>query len=196
MKKLYLTLLIALCFSSFAFSQNETITITTYYPAPYGVYKNLQVNNPDESATLIDFTQGLTRAGFNIVTEYTAGTFTPGIFWSTSNDNNARSKAGIWLRQDANNIDMYFGTSNAFATGITNNGLVLDQAGNVGIGTTTPQGALDVVSTTGGFIVPRMTTGERTAPTFTAVNGMIVYDTTANEFYFRVNGAWKTRTTP
>ncbi len=63
--------------------------------------------------------------------------------------------------------------------------------GNVGIGTTNPQGALDVSSTTGAFIVPRMTTAQRDA--LTAVNGMIIYNTTTNQFNFRENGAWVTK---
>ncbi|MFA5927956.1 MAG: hypothetical protein WC838_01465 [Candidatus Margulisiibacteriota bacterium] len=63
--------------------------------------------------------------------------------------------------------------------------------GNVGIGTQTPQGALDVVSTTGALIVPRMTTAQRDA--LTAVNGMIIYNTTTNAFNFRENGTWVTK---
>ncbi len=61
-------------------------------------------------------------------------------------------------------------------------------AGKVGVGTATPQGALDVNSTTGAFIVPRMTTTQRDA--LTAANGMIIYNTTTNQFNFRENGAW------
>lgn len=60
----------------------------------------------------------------------------------------------------------------------------------IGIGTTNPQGALDIWSTQGGFIVPRMTTAQRDTPTFIAVNGMIIYNTTTNQFNFRENGAW------
>jgi hypothetical protein len=63
--------------------------------------------------------------------------------------------------------------------------------GNVGIGTTNPQGALDVSSTTGAFIVPRMTTAQRNA--LTPVNGMVIYNTTDNQFNFRENGAWVTK---
>jgi hypothetical protein len=63
--------------------------------------------------------------------------------------------------------------------------------GNVGIGTTSPQGALDVSSTTGAFIVPRMTTAQRDA--LSAVNGMIIYNTTTNQFNFYENGAWVTK---
>jgi hypothetical protein len=68
---------------------------------------------------------------------------------------------------------------------------VVDSDGHVGIGTFSPQGALDVSSTTGAFIVPRMTTAERDA--LSAVNGMIVYNTTANQFNFYENGAWVTK---
>jgi hypothetical protein len=63
--------------------------------------------------------------------------------------------------------------------------------GKVGIGTTSPQGALDVSSTTGAFIVPRMTTAQRDA--LTAVNGMIIYNTSTNQFNFYENGAWVTK---
>jgi uncharacterized protein (TIGR02145 family) len=43
----------------------------------------------------------------------------------------------------------------------------------VGIGTTTPQGALDVASANSGVIVPRVATID---PVTTPVNGMIIYD--------------------
>jgi hypothetical protein len=69
--------------------------------------------------------------------------------------------------------------------------LTIKTSGNVGIGTITPQGKLDVSSTTGGFIVPRMTTAQRDA--LTAVNGMIIYNTTTNQFNFYENGSWVTK---
>ncbi len=62
---------------------------------------------------------------------------------------------------------------------------------DVGIGTSSPQGALDVNSTTGAFIVPRMSTAQRDA--LTAVNGMIIYNTTTNQFNFYENSAWVTK---
>ncbi|MGB2698447.1 MAG: hypothetical protein WBD28_11400 [Candidatus Zixiibacteriota bacterium] len=63
--------------------------------------------------------------------------------------------------------------------------------GHVGVGTVTPQGALDVSSTTGAFIVPRMTITQRDA--LTAVNGMIIYNTSTNQFNFYENGSWVTK---
>jgi hypothetical protein len=69
--------------------------------------------------------------------------------------------------------------------------IVLSPANNVGIGTTSPQGALDVSSTTGALIVPRMTTAQRNV--LTAVNGMIIYNTTTNQFNFYEAGAWVTK---
>ncbi len=71
------------------------------------------------------------------------------------------------------------------------NRVIITEDGNVGIGTTSPQGALDVSSSTGAFIVPRMTTAQR--DTLTAVNGMIIYNTTTNQFNFYENGAWVTK---
>ncbi len=69
--------------------------------------------------------------------------------------------------------------------------LLAEDGGNVGVGTTSPQGALDISSTSGGFIVPRMTTAQRDA--LTAVNGMIIYNTSTNQFNFYENGAWVTK---
>ena len=64
----------------------------------------------------------------------------------------------------------------------------INSTGQVGIGTTQPQGALDVSSTSGGFIVPRITKVQRDA--LKPVNGMIIYNTTENEFNFYEDGEW------
>lgn len=60
----------------------------------------------------------------------------------------------------------------------------------LGIGTTSPatSAALDITSTTGALLVPRMTTTQRDA--MTAIDGMIIYNTTASEFQSRKAGAW------
>lgn len=68
--------------------------------------------------------------------------------------------------------------------------------GQIGIGTDTPvvDAILDVSSMAtnpGAFLVPRITTAERTA--LTASNGMVVYDTDLNSFQFYENSAWGTK---
>ena len=47
---------------------------------------------------------------------------------------------------------------------------------------------LEVQSTTKAFLLPRMTAAERGA--LTAVNGMMVYDTTNNAVYAYENSSW------
>src|SRR5690606_10186816 len=61
----------------------------------------------------------------------------------------------------------------------------------VGIGTLTPNASamLDVESTTKGLLTPRMTSAERTAISNPA-NGLLVYDTTENAFYFYKASTW------
>lgn len=62
--------------------------------------------------------------------------------------------------------------------------------GNVGIGTTTPatSAKLDLTSTTGSLLLTRMTTVQRDA--LTAVNGMVLYNSTLNKVQVYEGGAW------
>lgn len=61
----------------------------------------------------------------------------------------------------------------------------------VGIGTSTPDAsaAMEVNSTTGGFRVPNMTTGQRDAIAAPA-EGLIIYNTSTNQFQGRNNATW------
>lgn len=69
--------------------------------------------------------------------------------------------------------------------------LAINPSGNnVGIGTSSPatSARLEIAGTTGALLVPRLTTTQRDA--LTAVNGMIIYNTTTNTMQGYINGAW------
>lgn len=102
----------------------------------------LNVYEPDESTTQTNFTQSLSNAGVLITTDYTNLAYTPGIFWSTANDNPTLPKAGIYLQEGDIGSKMIFSTSTLYSSGLTNTALVIDDNGNVGIGKTTPTAQL------------------------------------------------------
>lgn len=69
------------------------------------------------------------------------------------------------------------------------NALRILGSGKIGIGAgPTSSTELAVASTTGAFVPPRMTTAQRNA--LTAINGMVIYNTTNNRNEYRENGAW------
>lgn len=76
-----------------------------------------------------------------------------------------------------------------FSPNKSGSALGIDATGNVGIGTTSPSAPLEVSSTTGGVIMPRMTTSQRNAIA-SPTDGEMVYDTDLNKFYGYANGAW------
>ena len=61
----------------------------------------------------------------------------------------------------------------------------------VGVGTITPDASsmIDISSTNKGMLAPRMTTAQRVAIA-TPANGLLVYDTTENAFYFYKASVW------
>lgn len=67
---------------------------------------------------------------------------------------------------------------------------VIVDGGNTGIGTVTPatSAKLELASTAGALLLTRMTTAQRDA--LTAVNGMVLYNTTLNKFQGYENGGW------
>ncbi len=65
----------------------------------------------------------------------------------------------------------------------------------VGIGTTTPDdgSALQIDSTTGAFVPPRMTNTQMTSIT-TPLDGALVFNTTKNSYYIYKNSSWDSLT--
>lgn len=101
----------------------------------------------NESATKTNYTQAITNAGILLSSNYTANAYTHGIFWSTLNNNASKPKAGIYLQETGSGSKLHLGTSNNYGTGITNDGIVIDPSGNVGIGSTSPAAKLTVDET-------------------------------------------------
>jgi hypothetical protein len=104
---------------------------------------------------------------------------------------------------DSNNARQAFGGIAAYANGergglvfsarkVTGSVLplmVLSHEGNVGINTTNPTAPLEISSTTGGVIMPRMTTTDR-GNIANPTDGEMIYNTTTNKFNGYANGGW------
>jgi hypothetical protein len=78
----------------------------------------------------------------------------------------------------------------SFSTNATER-MRIDSAGKLGIGTSSPDASalLDVTSTTGGILFPRMTSTQRDAIGSPA-NGLVLYNTTTNKLQVRAGGSW------
>lgn len=131
---------------SLFWNSNNQVGVNTSAPAT-----NLNVYNNNESATQTNFTQAINNSGMLITTEYTNGAYTPGLFWNTTNDNATMPKAGIYLQTSTLGSKMIFGTSTTYASGITNSAMVIDDLGNVGVGTTIPRTVMHVTGNGGAF---------------------------------------------
>ena len=126
----------------------------------------------DSNATKTQITQALPSSGLLITTDFVANSYTPGLFWNTTNNNVLKPKAGIYLQETNVGTNMYLGTSNNYSTGITNDAVVINQDGNVGLGFNNPQTALDIVGaiTVRPFVSAALTVDNQVVPVGTNGN--------------------------
>jgi hypothetical protein len=101
----------------------------------------------------------------------------------------ATLSGGFKIRDQANTLDVIVIEPNSFA-----NAIYIKSTDNIGIGTSTPHAsaALEISSTSKGFLPPRMTVAEIEAIASPA-NGLIVFCTTDNKYYgyLSATGTWQ-----
>lgn len=112
--------------------------------------------NPLNKLMIIENTARTSFTGTGVGTALLANTAGTSNFTTLDFGNSGSSAAGvpesrIGSIRTASGSFMYLGTSNNYANGITNNGIVLDPNGNLGIGTTSPQALLHSSSTSNIF---------------------------------------------
>ena len=101
---------------------------------------------------------------------------------------------GFNVEDSGSVLRMSFGYSPSNDVGFIGYGgnahLTVNSGGRIGIGVTSAatSALLELSSTTGALLVTRMTTTQKNA--LTAVNGLVVYDSTLNKFQGYENGAW------
>lgn len=69
--------------------------------------------------------------------------------------------------------------------------LKISSAGNIGIGTSSPQAILDITSTTSGILIPRITTTQKNAIT-TPIESELLYDSSLHSFNYYDGTNWIT----
>lgn len=130
----------------------------------------MALTNTTSPAPLGAFVEGIT-----VYNTATIGELSPGIYFSNGTS---------WISiAEASKKPWYSETTNAGATSNTQD---IYHLGNVGIGTTTPDCALDV-SGTGAIKVPVGTTAQQPS---VAVAGMIRFNTSTNKFEAYNGTAW------
>jgi microcystin-dependent protein len=83
----------------------------------------------------------------------------------------------------------YFAINKDSKTDASTELMRVQEDGNVGVGTVTPNALLELKSTTTGFAMPRMTTAQRIA-IVAPIDGLQVYDTNLKDYYYADGGVW------
>jgi hypothetical protein len=125
MYKAVLFFLFAFIFSTQCFAQSnttETLTITTYYPSPYGVYRNLRLNPSNEPATNVD----------------------RGLMYYDNGTDELKYWAGS-VKQWVNLTGGAGGVAGGWEYNATTGHVYNVNTGNIGIGTKNPQEKLHIV---------------------------------------------------
>lgn len=152
--------------------------------------------NQAANATLTNLTQAIGNAAILLESNYVASSYIPGLTWYTTDNNATKPKAGVFLKTDGTGSYLYFGTSNSYATGITNMGtaLSIDPTGYVGIGTADAATALEVFGTTSGTLITAGS-GSVSAPGFgfSADGNTGFYRPAADVIALTINGAEEAR---
>ena len=153
---------------------------------------NFFVNLTPSPVNRIQITNATANSDFGIQFERLDGAGDPLMFltyWGAGD----RNTLGL---TETNGIGLHVNTAgevivgNFTASNFTGTGQFVVMNGSVGIGTTSPvtSALLELLSTTGAFLIMRMTTVQRDA--LTAINGMGLYNTTTNQFEKYQAGAW------
>ena len=105
---------------------------------------------------ITNYTQTVEGNAIAISSNSATGHYLPGLVWYSPFSNPTKPRMGIFGELTPEGSKLYLGTSNVYATGITNQ-VVINSLGNVGIGTTSPTSRLQVkgsgVSTLKTFLV-------------------------------------------
>ncbi|BAP32427.1 uncharacterized protein CHSO_3390 [Chryseobacterium sp. StRB126] len=194
-------LFIGIIFSSLYFSQ---VGINTTTPNPNSdlelasTNKGLLLNRVALNST----SSGVFNAGMLVYNTATANDVTPGVYisngtiWTKLTDSQTlnSSLSPVW-KTNGNSISStdFIGTTNlqplVFKTNATEIARI-DTNGKIGIGTTTPQGILDVSSANSTIVLPR--NANPPANVNSPVSGMIIYDSTNKTLRYFNGIQWST----
>ena len=139
--------------------------------------------NPDEGKYLItaaatDNNGNSNNASVNISVESLTS------FWSMTG--NIKMNADSNFIGNVDSVRLAFRTKNIERMSIS-------PLGNVGIGTTAPKAALEVMSNNSGVLLPRLTTAQRNAiDTAHLQNGLLLYNTDSTSFQYYNGNTWNT----